>query len=429
LLAGGLSLGCSNGNGIDRDDTGSSGNSGGSGSLDDDSPADASYVKLDKLDYASEQPSIISILLRARDRDNKPVDTLTVDNFEIREDGEPLPASESASTLVAHEFLPYTLDTVIMLDVSSSISNADLANMKQAVNQLVRDPTTGNSRLLSGQRVAVYTFDDSVSEIKGFSTNPASIVNALESIVLPVSITPTDLYGAVTTGIGLWQTGTSINNIHDGAVVLITDGTDTAGRSSLSSTVKAIGDKKVFAIGVGEEVNEEVLDELGSAADYSVSSFAELGTVLSSVREQLRRYTDSYYFLQYASPKRAAEGKVSKSDHEFEVRVVDNKNKGDSGKISGEFNSYDFSNVSPRVAIGGPGQLEAGQQAVYVADTFWSISTPVYSWQLGGNCTLDDNSGSTVSLTATNAGTCQLSVMDNANGDVLTNTTINVVFE
>ncbi len=415
--------------GIDRDIDTSGSNAGGGGStvLNDDTPADPSYVELDLVDFTSEQPSVVSVLFQARDKNNIPIESLTASDFQIKEDDEPLPANESASELIGREFLPYVLDTMVMLDISSSIRISDLANMKQAVNELIRDPATGNSRLFSGQRVAIYAFNDSVMRIKDFSTSPAHIVNALEAITLPISITPTDLYGAVEFAINLWQPGESINNIHDGVVILITDGTDTAGRSTLSDTLSAIDNKKVITIGVGEDINEDVLEQIGTAGSFSIESFAELSPVLSGIRESLRRYANSYYHLQYASPKRAAEGKVGNSDHEFEVSVINNDNSGKSGRVTGEFNSFDFSNVTPRVVIGGLKQMEPGQRATYIADTFWEIQTPSYAWQLGGDCSLESNNGSTISISATNTGSCQLSVVDNANGGVISNTSVNII--
>ncbi len=395
-------------------------------SFDDDSPADISYVKLDLLDDTSEQPSVISVLFTAKDKNNTPADNLAITDFEIREDGNLLPASESATTLLPREFWPFYMDTVVLLDISSSISASDLANMKQAVMELVRDSTTGNSRLFSGQRVAIYTFDDSVRQVKGSSSSPNHIIDSLDTITLPLAITPTDLYGAVNTAVELWQTAQSITNIHDGAVILITDGTDTAGRRSLSSTLKSIGDKKVFTVGVGEDINEDVLEDLGTADSFTVNDFAELSPALSSIREKLRRFADSYYYLQYASPKRAADGKISNSDHTFEVRVAENKNKGSSRKISGKFNSHDFSNVLPRVMIGGSAALESSQSVSYLAQTFWSFQESVYNWQISGNCTLNSNEGNKISLTATNPGSCQLSVSDTANNGVVTNKSISV---
>ena len=418
------------GNGIDRSSDSDSGNnsSGSSGSLtlDDDSPADISYVRLNRLDYTSEQPAIISVLFTARDKDNIPADNLGIANFEIREDGDLLPASESASTLLLREYWPFTMDTVVLLDISSSISVADLANMKQAVVELVRDPSTGNSRLFSGQRVAIYTFDDSVRQVKSFSSSPNHIINALDSIELPLSITPTDLYGALDTAAGLWRTSHSISNITEGAVILITDGTDTAGRRTLSSTLDSIGDKKVFTIGVGDEINEDVLEELGTAGTYSINDFSELSPALSNIRESLRRFSDSFYYLQYASPKRAADGRVSNSDHSFDIQVADNRNSGSSSKITGDFNSHDFTNVSPRAMIGGLSMLESGQSATYIAQTLWAFQDSVFSWQISGDCSLNSNEGAKISLTATSAGSCQLTVSDAANNSAVTNKSISI---
>lgn len=409
--------------GIDRP---SSANSGGSSNvtLDDDAIADASYVRLHKLDDEVSLPSVISVLFQATDRNGLPVETLTLERINLSEDGSALPAGESASRLVDHAFLPLVLDTVVMLDISSSMSTNDLATMKQAVHELVRDPGTGNSRLFSGQRVALYTFDESFNLVKDFSYSAEHIVDALDSISLPVGIMPTDLYGSVKHAVTLWDPVASTESIRDGAVIVITDGTDTAGRSSLSSAEDTIGDNKVFTIGVGDSVDEEALARLGTAGSYLINSYDELAGILATIRDKLTRYSDSYYLLQYASPKRAAEGRRSNSDHDYRISLLNNDNNGSSSHIDGDFNAYDFSSVSPQVEIGGAAALEAGQTASYLADTLWPVSSADYNWQINGECALNSNNGASISVTATNAGTCRLSVTDN--GNYGTNATLSV---
>ena len=233
--------------GIDRPGSTSSGGSS-NVALDDDAIADASYVRLHKLDDDVSLPSVISVLFQATDRSGLPVETLNLERINLSEDGSALPVGESASRLVDHAFLPFVLDTVVMLDISSSMSTNDLAAMKQAVHELVRDPSTGNSRLFSGQRVALYTFDESFNLVKDFSYSAEHIVDTLDSVSLPIGIMPTDLYGSLKQAVTLWDPVASTDSIRDGAVIVITDGTDTAGRSSLSSAEDTIGDNKVIPI-------------------------------------------------------------------------------------------------------------------------------------------------------------------------------------
>lgn len=400
--------------GIDR--PGNTSSSGGSNVvLDDDATADATYVRLHKLDDHVSLPSVISVLFQATDRSGLPVETLTLDRISLSEDGAALPAGESASRLVDHDFMPFVIDTVVMLDISSSMSTNDLATMKQAVHELVRDPGSGVSRLFSGQRVALYTFDETFNLVKDFSYSATHIVDALDSINLPIGIMPTDLYGSVKKAVDLWEPAATTEGIHDGAVIVITDGTDTAGRSSLSSAEDAIGNRKVFTIGVGDHTDETALNKLGTAGSYLISSYSELAGTLATIRDKLTRYSDSYYLLQYASPKRAAEGRRSNSNHDYRISLLNNDNDGSSSHIDGKFNAYDFTSVSPQADIGGPAVLEAGQSAHYLADTLWPIGSAAYRWQINGDCILNGNNGNSITITATNAGTCRLSVTDDGN--------------
>ncbi len=425
LFASSLIVACNTGIDRNQNKSDSSSNSS-SNTLDDGEPADPSYIKLNEIAYESKTPSIISILLQAKDKDNRNINSLTIENFQLSEDGYPIPAEESASFLVRREFVPLTFDTVVMLDVSSSISQDDLKNMKQAVNELVRDPSTGRTRIFHGQRVTVYSFNDNVNKIKDFSTSPSQIVKSLDTITLPNSITPTDLYGALIAGSDLWVETADIAQIHEGIVILITDGSDTAGRHTLSSTINRVDKKKVITIGVGEDVNEDVLEELGNTGFYTIENFSELSSVLATIRKKMNRYADSYYLIKHASPKRAADGKVSKSDHYFTLEIKDNDNSKSNGVIKGDFNSYKFSNVVPRAVIGGINHLEPGQSTTYLAQTYWANNSPSYSWAYSGDCSLDKVTGNTLTISATNAGNCQISVTDNANNSVLSNISVSI---
>jgi len=109
-------------------------------------PGPSRYVQLEKLNFEATLPSIISVLFRALDQYGNALPGLQTSDFFVREDGQPVSGPETSLSVVPHSELPFTLRTVLMIDVSSSILPDDLALVKQSLRQLLQD-ADGRSRI------------------------------------------------------------------------------------------------------------------------------------------------------------------------------------------------------------------------------------------------------------------------------------------
>ena len=193
-------------------------------------------------------------------------------------------------------------------------------------------------------------------------------------------------------------------------MIIITDGTDTAGRNTLEDAIDAVTGKSVYTLGVGDEISADILGRIGTRGTFNLRSFDQLNSALATINQQVVDSANSFYFLHYASPKRRAEGDAS-SIHNIELSVINNANNGSSSTITDSFDSSEFSNVQAEVVIAGPNRLELQQSAVYRANTRWApqpISNYVWSLQEEGNtsCAIGNQTSTSITVTGVASGNC-----------------------
>ena len=147
-------------------------------------PGPNRFVHLEKLKFEAALPSVITLLFKTTDQFGNAVAGLGTSDFQLLEDGQAVSPTETSLSIVPHEELPFSLKTVIMIDISSSILPSDLDQIKAAVRSLLIDDA-GNTTLLPQQQIALYTFNDTVVKLKDFSTNLPGIISTID----PVSYT------------------------------------------------------------------------------------------------------------------------------------------------------------------------------------------------------------------------------------------------
>ncbi len=388
------------------------------------------FVVLEKLKFEAQPPSVISVLFQATDRYGNALPGLQTSDFTLLEDKQPISENETSLAIVPHQELPFSLRTVIMIDTSSSILPTDLDKIKTAVVALLVDDN-GSSRLLPSQEVSIYSFDDTVSLVKSFSSNASSLVDAVNSIQPATSITPTDFYGAVIEGTSLWNDRFDLSQITQGSLIIITDGTDTAAKHTYEDALNAVTGKSVYTLGIGDEVSNEVMASIGTSATFALRNYEQINSALQTIGQQVKNSANSFYYLHYASPKRRAEGDAANSQHEIMLSVTNNANTSSSGTLVDSFNSAEFSNVSAEVVISGPQNMEIQQTATFRATTRWGPSPNTsYLWSLPEEntaCAMQQTADSTVRITGLSTGSCNLSVHDQAAGEARGWHTINIV--
>ena len=122
--------------------------------------------------------------------------------------------------------------------------------------------------------------------------------------------------------------------LHFGTLVVFTDGTDRAARVPLQQTLDAVNasEDAVFAIGVGNEIDDATLSRIGKDGYIRVENSATLNDAFKQIGDRIVRYTRRYYLLSYCSPARAGK-------HTVTVEAVTKKSR---GKVSYDFDAAGF---------------------------------------------------------------------------------------
>jgi uncharacterized protein YegL len=370
------------------------------------------------LDYGlrTQAPSIISSAFRVIESDTgAPVMGLSVENFLVLEDDREVTALESFVDLEPVESIPYTFYTVLALDVSGSISAAQIEQVKETATAIIRDPVTGESLLAEHQQVAVYTFDGDVTLVADFTSDAEQLADAIATITRGGS--STNLRGAIITGVGRWSDSFTLSHVSYGSMIVVTDGDDTSQRFTQDEVIEAVGSKSVYAIPVGTDVNLEALRAIAGPANvYPAEDFTDI-EVFEGVFNQLERFADGIYVLYYASPARAGL-------HDIEISIRGNAATGPYSRITGSFSAEGFDDVTPEIIITGDTYVPVGEPVTWSAATKWSNDAADYSWTLDdpeGLLTINTTAdGAEVELGATSdaGGAVTLTIVDNNYPDV-----------
>jgi len=318
-------------------------------------------------------PCFVNIMFQVTDMDGNGVKNLTKEDFEVKENFQPISPTESAINVKKKDAVPYILKTVLMIDNSSSVA-ADLAIIKSAAISLVNS-------IVPQQEIAIYKFSESVIKVQDFTSDRTILTSAINS--LDVGFPSTNLYGAVIEGVSLWEEFYNLNEIQQGFLLLITDGRDTQSSHTLGEALSKRGSKKIYTIGLGSEIDPEALGILGNAGFVSINDVNLLALSFSQIQTQMDDYANSFYLLNYMSPKRG------NSNHTIQLSVKGNLNSGVNSTITGEFNSSGFISAVKGIYINLSNEKPSGIDTIYLrkgegynltVESHLPVGTPFYEW-------------------------------------------------
>lgn len=267
-------------------------------------------------------PGKVSVFFRVSDEFGSPVAGLTADQFTIYEQGrnddcfKTISPSESQGRISPNSQV-FTNHTLLVLDLSNSVLSASLPELKVAATSFVENvmPAGQNDSF----QMAIYWFDgqDVLHELQPLTASRMDLVMAIEGIQTDISSDPsTDLYGAVlkSTDIAtdLLEESRANNTIGAASVVLFTDGTDQASRyresDALNKVEQADSNISFFTIGLGAEIDSQILEAVGRTFSVFAGNKEELETTFNQLSQKVSERANSFYLFEYCSPKRDGSG-------------------------------------------------------------------------------------------------------------------------
>jgi len=282
-------------------------------------------------------PGKVSVFFRVSDEFGNPVAGLTADRFTIYEQGRnddcfnTISPSESQARISPNSQV-FTNHTLLVLDLSNSVLSSSLSELKSAsisfVDNVMPEPES------ESYKMAIYWFDgqDILHELQPLTSSKIELTGAIEGIQENISEDPsTDLYGAVikSTDIasGLLDESRQSSTIGAASVVLFTDGTDQASRyreeDALEKVNKADSNISFFTIGLGAEIDSQILESIGKTFSVFAGNKEELETTFNQLSQKVSERANSFYLFEYCSPKRDGSG-----ENNLAIQVSDGTRQG-----------------------------------------------------------------------------------------------------
>ena len=278
------------------------------------------------------QPARVTVSFKVDDENGNGVPELTTQNrnFNIYEDGVLVSEFEAKPVILPRpgRFSNYT---VVLLDLSGSIlESQSLPGVKTAATKfiatVVPDPASADVQ------VGIWWFDGAAAlhQLVPFTSSRTTLTTAIASLDGSMSNdNSTNLNGALVAGIDSAFARASADKARNvtsiGSVVLFTDGTDQAARVTENTVRTKIENSRtlvnLYTIGLGKEVNGSVLAAYGINGYFQANDPARLADKFGEAAQLVKNNANSYYQLQYCSPKRAG-------THELRIEAVRDKASG-----------------------------------------------------------------------------------------------------
>ncbi len=294
-------------------------------------------------------PGKVSVFFKVTDTDGNPVPGLTAEQFTIYEQGRnddcfnTISSSESLAR-ISPKSQVFSNSTLLVLDLSNSVLSNSLEELKSASIGFINSVMPAEE--LESFKMAIYWFDgeDQLHLLQELTSSTEQLVGAVEAITSDISNDPsTDLYGAVIKATDLAENSIA-ENLNEGtigaaSVVLFTDGTDQASRYSEEQALSMVADANrnisFFSIGLGGEIDPDILEQIGKTFSAFAGNEAELEAVFNSISQKVAEQANSFYLFEYCTPKRDGSG-----ENNLAIQLIDGDRE---GAVQTSFDASGFS--------------------------------------------------------------------------------------
>jgi Ca-activated chloride channel family protein len=248
---------------------------------------------------------VTGITVTVRDADGHLVTDLTRDDFDIYEDGE-----KQELTQFTRERVPVSLG--VLLDISDSMYGRRIADARSAVDRFLFEQLDHEDEFF------ILAFNHKPHVLTEWTQTPTVVRDALDSLK-PTG--GTAVYDAVMEGMPL----IAKRNRERGALLLVSDGSDTASTAALKDVRFALRRSQAFVYAIAidspdrrainSSVNpttlREITDESGGRTEV-VASTTDIAAASARIAEEL-----NHQYVMGFTPKHAPDGKY----HTLRVRT------------------------------------------------------------------------------------------------------------
>lgn len=337
-------------------------------------------------------PGRVSVTLRVIEADGTPAAGLTGADFDIYENGSLVSQSESFQQIQPQPQF-YRSYLHLVLDRSNSVQ------------------TTGETALKAGARafVELLASDDETTFIKiswfdgspdifpipghdiGYTDSRQDLLAAIDDLDRePPSNGSTNLYGAIVSGIAdldVIDHEAELAGVDNRSLTLVTftDGTHQSGNSvTLEDARNAIAGMSMdgnrynaFTIGVGQEIDPQVLAYLGPNGSVAEANLSALSVAFQNIGGQVRDLANSFYSLAYCSPKTSGTNTLT-------ISVVGDPNA--PGNAQFTFDADGFGAGCAFLDVRTAPEIGNGEARLFVSDAIEAADGSVYAvgWRTAG---------------------------------------------
>ena len=286
-------------------------------------------------------PSQVSVFYRVENSNGEPIADLLPDDFTVFERGRndddyKVISSDEGDRVITDNELIFRYNVMLLLDLSASVTNNHLPEIKEAASQFIQSVI--GEGVNTSTRIGIFWFDgeENLHQLIDFTNNYNELQDAVNDINSDISQdASTNLFGAIINGTELIKGAINhdqlTNFLSAGAIITFTDGTDQAGIASRTEAYDVVDSSKntinYYTIGLGSEIDETVLNNLGPKKFISAENGAELNESFTEISDLIYNEVNSFYLFEYCTPKRDGSGinalkiKLEKVDGEGDVET------------------------------------------------------------------------------------------------------------
>jgi|GEM_PF-5673576 len=244
-------------------------------------------------------PASMEMIFQVHSKNPHSAYELNLDDFLVSENSALLNSMETKMTLTALPKLNYELRSLILIDVSRSLSDSVMQKGKESIRMLL-------AQKLPRQLFMLASFSESFVVWQDFTSDTSLLYDAFDRMYTsPYRYSSTNLNGAVLSALKLAKNSYLTDSTRvDLSVILYTDGEDNQGTTSVQTLVEERGTIPIYTIlAPGSKASPQLLS-LSNGGVYIPEGISDIVEKFLEVQKTFGNLTQSRYQLKFQSPAR-----------------------------------------------------------------------------------------------------------------------------